>query len=115
MIPVENSIEGSVNETYDLLLRTDLSVSGEIYQRINHCLIANWGTNSIIKKMAYSHPQALAQCRSYLQKKQLEPIATYDTAGSVKMLKEKKITDGVAIASRRADRNIRHGNSRRRN
>ena len=102
VVPVENSIEGSVNETYDLLLRTDLSVSGEIYQRINHCQIANWGTNSIIKKMAYSHPQALAQCRCYLQKKQLEPIATYDTAGSVKMIKQKKITDGVAIASRRA-------------
>ena len=42
VVPVENSIEGSVNETYDLLLQTDLSVSGEIYQRISHCLIANW-------------------------------------------------------------------------
>ena len=64
------------------------------------------GRNLVIKKVAYSHPQALAQCRSYLQKKQLEPIATYDTAGSVKMLKEKKITDGVAIASKKSGRDI---------
>lgn len=101
IIPIENSIEGSINETYDLLLQKNITVSGEIYQNIRHCLIINKGTNSIIKSV-YSHPQALAQCKDYLKKKDLEPISTYDTAGSVKMLKEKKIMDAAAIASRRA-------------
>ena len=101
VIPIENSIEGSVSETYDLLLRTNMFVAGEIYQRVRHCLITNKRTNSIIKSV-YSHPQALAQCRTYLQKKGLEPIPTYDTAGAVKMIKERKIIHGAAIASRRA-------------
>ena len=100
VIPVENSIEGSINETYDLLLQTNMVVSGEIYQRVKHCLIVNKHANSI--KSAYSHSQALAQCRNYLQKKKLEPIPIYDTAGAVKMLKERKIMNGAAIAGRRA-------------
>ena len=110
VIPVENSIEGSINETYDLLLQTNMVVSGEIYQRVRHCLIVNKHANSI--KSAYSHSQALAQCRSYLQKKKLEPIPTYDTAGAVKMIKERKIMNGAAIAGRRGSRDIRNGNSR---
>src|SRR5437764_3910664 len=101
IIPIENSIEGSINETYDLLLQTNMLVSGEIYLRIRHCLITNKHTNSIIDSV-YSHPQALAQCRSYLKKKRLEPIPTYDTAGAVKMIKERNITNAAAIASRRA-------------
>ncbi|HZA06446.1 MAG TPA: prephenate dehydratase [Nitrososphaeraceae archaeon] len=101
IIPIENSIEGSINETYDLLLQTNMVVSGEIYLRIRHCLIANKHTKSIIDSV-YSHPQALAQCRSYLKKKRLEPIPTYDTAGAVKMIKERNIANAAAIASRRA-------------
>jgi len=100
VVPVENSIEGSVNEIYDLLLQTKMSVVGEIYQRVRHCLIANKNAKKI--RLVYSHPQALAQCRGYLQKKKLEPTPAYDTAGSVKLIKEKKLTDAAAIASRRA-------------
>ena len=70
VVPVENSIEGSVNETYDLLLDTHSVVSGEIYQRIRHCLIVNKGGGSNIRSV-YSHPQALAQCRRYLQERKL--------------------------------------------
>ncbi|HJU35314.1 MAG TPA: prephenate dehydratase [Nitrososphaera sp.] len=100
VVPLENSIEGSINEIYDLLLQTKMSVVGEIYQRVRHCLIANRGAKMI--RYAHSHPQALAQCRTYLQKKQLKPVPTYDTAGAAKMIKEKKMTDSAAIASKRA-------------
>jgi prephenate dehydratase len=102
VIPIENSIEGSVNETYDLLLNTKMVVCGEVYQRIRHNLIINPGADNSKIKSAYSHPQALAQCRVNLQKRNLEPIPTYDTAGAVKMIKEKKLNDAAAIASKRA-------------
>lgn len=102
VVPIENSIEGSINETYDLLLKTSTVVYGEIYQRIRHCLIANPGTSNSEITAAYSHPQALAQCRAYLQKKGLEPIPTYDTAGAVKLVKQEKMMQAAAIASKRA-------------
>jgi prephenate dehydratase len=100
VVPVENSIEGSVNEIYDLLLQTRMGVIGEVYQRVRHCLIANKGAKKI--KYVHSHPQALAQCRGYLLKKGIEPVPAYDTAGAVKMIKEKKMLDSAAIASKRA-------------
>lgn len=102
VVPIENSIEGSVNETYDLLLVTNMTVCGEIYQKIRHCLIVNPGADDSKIRSVYSHPQALAQCRVNLQKRKLEPIPTYDTAGAVKMIKEKKLNDAAAIASKRA-------------
>ena len=100
IIPVENSIEGSVNETYDLLVEKRLFVTGEIYQRIRHCLITNKGSQEI--ETVYSHPQALAQCRNYIRKRSLEPISSYDTAGSVKFIKEHSLVHASAIASKRA-------------
>ncbi len=100
VVPVENSIEGSVNENYDLLLQTKLSIVGEVYQRVRHCLIANKNAGKI--RLVYSHPQALAQCRGYLQKHSLEAMPAYDTAGAVKMIKEEKMVDSAAIASKRA-------------
>lgn len=100
VVPVENSIEGSINEIYDLLLQTKMNVVGEIYQRVRHCLIANRGAKMI--RYVHSHPQALAQCRVYLQKKGFKPMPTYDTAGAAKMIKESKMADSAAIASKRA-------------
>ena len=100
VVPLENSIEGSINEIYDLLLQTKMNVVGEIYQRVRHCLIANRGTKMI--RYVHSHPQALAQCRAYLQNKGLMPVPTYDTAGAAKMIKENKMADSAAIASKRA-------------
>jgi prephenate dehydratase len=102
VVPIENSIEGSVNETYDLLLVTNMTVCGEIYQKIRHCLIVNPGADDSKIRSVYSHPQALAQCRAYLQKKNLEPIATYDTAGAVKMIQQTGMVEAAAIASKRA-------------
>ncbi len=101
IVPIENSIEGSVNETYDLLVEKHLFVTGEIYQRIRHCLIVN-KQQSLEPKTVFSHPQALAQCRNYIRKKSLEPIPSYDTAGSVKFIKEHSLGDASAIASKRA-------------
>ena len=103
VVPVENSIEGSVNEVYDLLLETKkLEVSGEVYQKVRHCLIANRGAKKKMIKWVHSHPQALAQCRGYLQKNRMEAVPAYDTAGAAKMIKENGSADSAAIASQRA-------------
>ena len=102
VIPVENSLEGSVTQNYDLFLRNDLKVCGEVIVKIEHCLIANLGTALADIKVVYSHPQALAQCRTFLEEFGRELIQTYDTAGSVKMIKEKGLKNAAAIASERA-------------
>lgn len=102
IVPIENSIEGSVNAVYDLFLKYDPKVCGEIILRIAHCLIANPGTKLEDIKVIYSHPQALGQCRTYLESLNCELISTYDTAGSVKMIKEKRLMDAGAIAGERA-------------
>ncbi|MCW4020626.1 MAG: prephenate dehydratase [Candidatus Bathyarchaeota archaeon] len=102
VVPIENSIEGSVNQVYDLFLKYDHKVCGEIVLKIGHCLIANPGTSLDDITVIYSHPQALAQCRSFLENLGREMISTYDTAGSVKMVKEQQITDAGAIAGERA-------------
>lgn len=102
VVPVENSIEGSVNETYDLLLSTGLRVSGEVYLKVTHCMIAHPDADPRNIKKVISHPQALAQCRIYLMSKNLEPIPSYDTAGSVRKILEEKMLDTAAIASERA-------------
>jgi len=102
IVPIENSIEGSVNETYDLLLDTKLMVNNEVYLRVVHCLIS-YGDSSMEKiQVVYSHPQALGQCRSFIRSHGFEPIPFYDTAGSVKMLKEFRIDNAAAIAGERA-------------
>lgn len=101
IIPVENSIEGSVNEAYDLLLTTDLKVIGEVYVRIIHCLISYTDSIDEIKRV-YSHPQALGQCRGFINAHKFETIPYYDTAGSVKMLADNRIDGAAAIASKRA-------------
>jgi chorismate mutase/prephenate dehydratase len=102
VVPVENSLEGSINQNYDLFFSYDLKVCGEVIVRVEHCLIVNPGTNMRQIKSVYSHPQALAQCRRYLEKAKWEIIPTYDTAGSVKIIKEQKLTNAAAIASERA-------------
>jgi chorismate mutase / prephenate dehydratase len=102
VVPVENSLEGSVNQNYDLFLKYNLKVCGEVIVKIEHYLIANPNISLADIKAVYSHPQALAQCRHFLEEFGRELIPTYDTAGSVKMLKEKGLTNAAAIASERA-------------
>ncbi len=102
IVPIENSIEGSVNEACDLLLITNLKIVGEIYVKIEHALISYHENTLKDIKRVFSHPQALAQCRKFISKLNLEAIPYYDTAGSVKMLSENYIKDAAAIASKRA-------------
>jgi chorismate mutase / prephenate dehydratase len=102
IIPIENSIEGSIGQNYDLLLKSNLKIFGEKVLRIHHCLIVNKGVKLNLIKKVYSHPQALGQCREFLRKLKLEEIPFYDTAGSCQMIKEKKLRDSAAIASERA-------------
>jgi chorismate mutase/prephenate dehydratase len=102
VVPIENSIEGSINQTYDLFLEYDLKVCGEIVLKIAHCLIAHPGTQLNSIKTVYSHPQALAQCRKFLEQMGCRLISTFDTAGSVKMIKDERLMDAGAIASERA-------------
>lgn len=102
VIPVENSLEGSVAQNYDLFLKYNLKVCGEAVVKIEHYLIANLGTTIADIKEVYSHPQALAQCRHFLEELGRELIPTYDTAGSVKMIKEKRLMNAAAVASERA-------------
>lgn len=100
VLPVENSLEGSVGESYDLLVSTDLTIVGEIYYRIKHCLI---GFDSIDSTdTVYSHPQALGQCRKFIQEHKLKTIPTYDTAGSVRIIKDLNKKNISCIASKRA-------------
>ncbi len=102
IVPVENSQVGSITRCYDLLLDSNVMVSGETLARVTHCLIANPGVPLKAVKRVYSHPQALGQCQGYLKQLGVEVVPAYDTAGSVRMIKEEKIMDGAAIASARA-------------
>jgi chorismate mutase/prephenate dehydratase len=102
IVPVENSLEGSITRAYDLLLDSSLMVCGETEMRISHCLIAMAGTGLDTIKFVYSHPQALRQCHSFLNHLNAETIPASDTAGSVRMIKEQGRQDAAAIASARA-------------
>ena len=102
LIPIENSLAGSIHQNYDLLLRHDLHIIGEYLLRVQHCLIASPGAKKEDIKKAISHPQALGQCAAYLRGLGVKPESAYDTAGSVKLLKESGARDTAAIASRRA-------------
>jgi prephenate dehydratase len=102
LIPIENSLAGSIHQNYDLLLRHDLYIVGEYLLRVRHCLISMPGVRREDIKKVISHPQALGQCAAYLRGLSVKPESVYDTAGSVKMLKESGAGDTAAIASRRA-------------
>ena len=98
VLPVENSLEGSVGESNDLLLSTNLIVVGEIYHRVHHCLIGTGSVGDI--DTVYSHPQALGQCRQFIQENSLKTIPSYDTAGSVKIIKDLNKNSVACIASK---------------
>ena len=101
--PVENSNAGTIVETYDLLLEHDLNIVGETKLRIVHCLITHPNTELEGIKKIYAHPQAYAQCLNFCRSyPQWRYVPTYDTAGSVKIIKEEGIMDAGAIASQRA-------------
>ncbi|MEA3407528.1 MAG: prephenate dehydratase [Chloroflexota bacterium] len=103
VVPVENSLAGSIHRVYDLLLQHDLYIVAEHNQRISHCLIAHPGVTLEEIESVYSHPQALAQCEYSLRALDVSQIVAFeDTAGSVKMIKERGLRNAAAIASAEA-------------
>ena len=102
MIPIENSLAGSIHHNYDLFSEHDLHIVGEHFLRIQHCLIGQPSANLEDIRLVISHPQGLAQCDKNLRAfPQIKTEAVYDTAGAVKMLKDLDKST-AAIASRRA-------------
>jgi prephenate dehydratase len=105
ILPVENSIGGSIHRNYDLLLEHDLPIVGEVTLPITHNLMALPGTRLEQVKRIYSHPQALAQCERFLRGLPGVAVeASYDTAGSAKLVRDQQLADAGAIASERAAR-----------
>jgi prephenate dehydratase len=102
LVPIENSLAGSVHQNYDLLLRHQLHIVGECFLRVRHCLIAFPGVEKSEIQRVISHPQALGQCAAYLRGLGVKTEPVYDTAGSVKLLKASGERTTAAIASRRA-------------
>jgi len=100
VIPIENTLYGSIYQTYDLLLKHDFVITAETRVRIVHNLIAPPGTKFTQIRKVYSHQVALDQCLDFFAKnKQIVREPFYDTAGSVKMVMEKKLPGTAAIAS----------------
>src|SRR6266851_1493326 len=87
VLPIENSIGGSIHRNYDLLLEHDLPIVGEVELPVVHHLLALPGATLAGLRRVYSHPQGLAQCERFLRTlTDVAIIATYDTAGSAKMV-----------------------------
>jgi len=99
IVPVENTLGGSVDQVNRLLINTALHVVGAVELPIHLCLLALPGTDYREIRTAYSHPQALAQAREFLSRNKLEPVQYYNTAGAAKMLAEKRPKGSAAIAS----------------
>ncbi|MGE5682903.1 MAG: prephenate dehydratase [Bacillota bacterium] len=103
VVPIENSLYGSIFETHDLLRTYSLKIIGELYLEINHYLISSKKFSVGQLKKIYSHPQALGQCSDFLNSlKNVSVLPVYDTAGAAKMISENPGHPEAAIASRRA-------------
>ena len=100
VIPIENTLHGSVHENYDHLLEYKLTIINETNFRISHQVIGMPGTKLRHVKKVFSHPVALNQCLEFFtDHPEIEPIPFYDTAGSVKMLQAEAPPNSAAIAS----------------
>jgi prephenate dehydratase len=103
VIPIENSLAGSVTEHFDLLLGRKVFIEREFGLRIVHNLIVLPGVKRADLRRVYSHPVALEQCRDFFRRnRNVEPIPFYDTAGSVKHIVENRLRDAAGIAGRQA-------------
>lgn len=104
VLPIENSLGGSIHRNYDLLLRHRLHIVGEVKLPIRHCLLANPGVKIEDLRRVLSHPQALAQCENTLLKFGVTREAVDDTAGAAKFVAFNKLEDAGAVASAAAAR-----------
>lgn len=102
MLPVENSLAGTVIPAYDELLDQDLRIQGEEIVKVEHCLMAPKGVTLSEITHALSHPQALAQCDATLRRMGITPVSHYDTAGAARELAENPTPNTAAIASKLA-------------
>ena len=102
VIPLENSHAGSINESYDLLVRHGVQIVAETVVRISHCLLGLPGAQLDGTKVVFSHPQALDQCEEFLDSLGVERVAVHDTAGAARLVSEERRKGTAAIASREA-------------
>jgi prephenate dehydratase len=103
VIPIENSLAGSVAEHFDLLLARELFIHAEFHLRIRHNLIAPPGVALKQIRRVFSHPVALDQCRNFFRAHpQVQAVPFYDTAGSVRHIIAEKIADAAGIAAKQA-------------
>jgi len=100
VVPVENSLGGAVTQVNELLIKTNLKVAAAVKLRINHCLLALPESDYRELRVVYSHPQALSQCRNFLNRNNLETRPFYDTAGAAQMLAREKPKMAATIASK---------------
>ncbi len=99
IVPVENSLAGSVSQVADLLIQTDLNIIGEVKLPIHHTLLTLPDTDYQSIKTVYSHPQAIAQCRGFLARNRLTAKPYFDTAGAAMMLTRERPDATAVIAS----------------
>lgn len=99
ILPVENTLGGIVGPVNSILINTDLRIVAAVDMPIRHCLMALPGADHREIRSAYSHPQALAQCRRFLERNRLEAVHFYDTAGAARMVAEERPKAIAAIAS----------------
>lgn len=99
LLPFENTTAGSVVLNYELLLKHEMCIVGEVFLAISHNLLAKKGANIKDIKYVFSHPHALEQCRNFIKKHKFKSIPEYDTAGAAKIVKERDKMDEAAIAS----------------
>jgi prephenate dehydratase len=104
VLPIENSLAGSIHLNYDLLVQNDLPIVGETHLRVRHCLLCHPSTKLADIREVRSHPQALAQCSGFFAKHasgkgSIKPIVWFDTAGAAQSLAEEKPATVGAIAS----------------
>ncbi|HUG52219.1 MAG TPA: prephenate dehydratase [Vicinamibacteria bacterium] len=103
VLPIENTLAGSVQASYDLLAERSLTIVGETVRRIRHALLAPRGAQVPALRQVLSHPVALAQCEGFFRRHaHIEPVPVYDTAGAVERVVREGRTEQGAIASRRA-------------
>ena len=99
LLPIENSLAGSIHRNYDLMLRYDFQIISEHHYRVQHCLIGLPETTLEDIQSVHSHPQALAQCEASLGRLQLASVVEFDTAGSARLIKEWGDPQAAALAS----------------